>query len=103
MARKLSIPGTDSREAQLRRLMSSIHYPLSPEGKRVLAAAKVGLQLIRREASPERKVAAKKKPASSSNVIEENFPQSIREMLVQYRKQEEKNAHRTLPLRPDRD
>lgn len=106
MARKLSMqdtaPSSDSRVAHLRRLFGSLQYPLSPEGERVLAAAKVGLKLIRKD-TPEKKSAPRAKPVKqpSSKVVEENLPASIREMLVLHRELD-KNQHPTQPLRPDR-
>lgn len=83
MARKLSLKEIRGAREHVSRLMSSLQYPLSPEGKRVLKAANAGLKLIR-----------------DSRVIEENFPDSIRDMLVMHRK-EMSNAHPTQPLRPD--
>jgi len=106
MSRKLSIHESsgscpDSRVAHLRRLFGSLQYPLSPEGERVLAAAKVGLRLIRKEA-PVKKKPGLKKPSiyTGPKVVEENFPDSIREMLKLHRK-ETNDEHRTQPLRPD--
>ncbi len=83
MARKLSIHELRGAKAQVSRLMGSLHYPLSPEGERVLKAANAGLKLIR-----------------DSKVREENFPDSIRELLHLHRK-EMGNTHPTQPLRPD--
>lgn len=106
MARKLSMhdsaPGTDSRVAHLKRLVGSLQYPLSPEGERVLAAAKVGLKLIRKD-MPEKKAPKSVKTIQrpSAKVVEENLPESIREMLVLHR-QRDNNDHPTQPLRPDR-
>lgn len=107
MARKFSMQDSsrpDSQAAHLKRLVSSLQYPLSPEGERVLAAAKVGLKLIRKEA-PEKKTGPKLVKSAqrpNSRVIEENLPDSIREMLIMTREQE-RNGHPVQPLRPDRD
>jgi|GEM_PF-6517821 len=99
MARKLSLRELrdSSMKSHIGRLMGSLHYPLSPEGERVLAAAKVGLQLIRERKTPEKKT---KRKVTDSRVVEENFPDSIREMLKLHRNELSK-LHPTQPLRPD--
>lgn len=83
MARKLSPQQLQdsSVTAQVVRLLGSLQHPLSPEGRRVLRAADAGLRLVR-----------------DAEVHEENFPDSIRELLKQYREEE----HPTQALRPDR-
>lgn len=103
MARKLSLLEIRESSAQLSRLLSSLQHPLSPEGKRVLAAAKVGLQLIRdsRKDSKEKAV-PKRKFSTAQSTREENLPDSIRELLALHRKVLGDDAHPTLPLRPDR-
>ncbi len=100
MARKLSHQEIRESSAQLSRLLSSLQHPLSPEGKRVLAAAKVGIQLIK-EAREEKKT-PRKKPRVAREVREENFPDSIRELLKHHRNTEGDDEHPTQPLRPDR-
>lgn len=100
MARQQSLQEIRDSSAQLSRLLSSLHHPLSPEGKRVLAAAKVGLQLIKEAREDMKK--PRKKPAGAQQTREENFPDSIRELLALHRKVAGDDAHPTLPLRPDR-
>lgn len=99
MARKLSLHEIRESSAQLTRLLSSLQHPLSPEGKRVLAAAKVGLKLIRE--SRKEKGVPKRKFTTAQKTREENFPDSIRELLELHRKVLG-DEHPTLPLRPDR-
>ena len=83
---------------EFRRLVQSLHYPLSPEGKRVLAAAKVGLRLIqerteevkraKRAVLPQLHV-QRQKPARAvaggTPLCENKLPSCIQEMLAKHR------------------
>lgn len=100
MARKLSLQEIRESSAQLARLLASLQHPLSPEGKRVLAAARVGLQLIKE--AREEKSSQRKKPEGAQPTREENLPESIRELLAVHRNAGEDGEHPTQALRPDR-
>jgi hypothetical protein len=92
MARKFALPPEIS---HLERMLRSLEGPLSPEGKRVLAAARAGIEMLthRKEEVPQLHVARRKRALRSVSggapLREDMLPDRIREMLEQCRRAEE--------------
>lgn len=103
MARKLALSELtiplQADVARFQRMLRSPEHHLSPEGRRVLAAARVGLQLLNERTEEVRRARASIVPqlharrnlrsravAGGTPVCESNLPGCIQEMLTEYRR-----------------